>query len=208
MLCFTLCTHLLPCCALMPSLFLYIPSKLHILDCGSCILWQDLKIFRYVSYKHFHYISMYFISTVLTTVCIMDNCPISVKSVLQHDKTLLCSCCCKYTHRICRGLSKAQYDYVRFNTSWYCEACIGGCFSFQSHWRWMYFLESDKWNISKLWGGVLLLTQACVLLKGKSTQLHIFILRLFYPTKVRDFSKFLLSCELKVNIKQGKSTFY
>ena len=63
MFCFTLCTHLLPCCALMTSLFLFISSKLYILDCGSFILCQELKSFSYILYKQFHYISMYCIST-------------------------------------------------------------------------------------------------------------------------------------------------
>ena len=54
----------------------------------------------------------------------MDNCPICEKNVLQHEKILFCSCCCKYTHRNCSGLSKAQYEYVRFDTSWYCKKCI------------------------------------------------------------------------------------
>ena len=60
----------------------------------------------------------------------MDNCPICEKNVLQHEKILFCSCCCKYTHRNCSGLSKAQYEYVRFDTSWYCKKCIEEIFPF------------------------------------------------------------------------------
>ena len=70
---------------------------------------------------------------ILPTTCIMDNCPICEKNVLQHEKILFCSCCCKYTYRNCSGLSKAQYEYVRFDTSWYCKKMYGGNFPFQSH---------------------------------------------------------------------------
>ena len=55
---------------------------------------------------------------------------------------------------------------------------------------------------------MLFLTQAWVLLKWKSTQLDIFILWWFYLTEVHDHSKFLLSCQIKVKIMQGTSTFY
>ena len=96
MLCFTLCTHSWPCCAPMTSLFLYKSSKLHILDCGSCILCQNSKTFSCVLYKQL------FIQT----------------------------CCCKYTLRNCSDLSKAQYEYVRFDTSWYYKKCIGEFFLF------------------------------------------------------------------------------
>ena len=67
---------------------------------------------------------------ILPTICIMDNCPICEKNVLQHEKILFCSCCCKYTHRNCSGLSKAQYEYVRFDTSWYGKKCIEEIFPF------------------------------------------------------------------------------
>ena len=33
-----------------------------------------------------------------------------------------------YTDRNCSGLSKAQYEYVRFDTPWYCKKCIGEIF--------------------------------------------------------------------------------
>ena len=66
----------------------------------------------------------------LPTICIMDNCPICEKNILQHEKILFCSCCCKYTHRNCSGLSKAQYEYVRSDTSWYCKKCIEEIFPF------------------------------------------------------------------------------
>ena len=52
------------------------------------------------------------------------------KKVLQHDKTLYCSCCCKYIHRNCSGLLNAQYEYVKSDTSWYCKKYIGEMFPF------------------------------------------------------------------------------
>ena len=52
------------------------------------------------------------------------------KIVLQQDKTLYCSCCCKYIHRNCSGLLNAQYEYVKSDTSWYCKKCIGEMFPF------------------------------------------------------------------------------
>ena len=71
-----------------------------------------------------------------------------------------------------------------------------------------------SWHVSRILvnqrirGGVMFLTQAWVLLKWKSTQLYIIVLWLFYVTKTRDYSKFLLSCQIEVKIKQGKSTSY
>ena len=67
---------------------------------------------------------------ILPTICIMDNCPICEKNILQRENILFCSRCCKYTHRSCSGLSKAQYEYVRFDTSWYCKKCIEEIFPF------------------------------------------------------------------------------
>ena len=52
------------------------------------------------------------------------------KNILQHEKILFCSCCCKYAHRNCSGLSKAQYEYARSDTSWYCKKCIEEIFPF------------------------------------------------------------------------------
>ena len=66
----------------------------------------------------------------LITICTMNNCPICYKKVLQHDKTLYCSCCCKHIHRNCSGLLNAQYEYVKSDTSWYCKKCIGEMFPF------------------------------------------------------------------------------
>ena len=80
---------------------------------------------------------------------------------------------------------------------------------------WIYHnssLFSKKWiHIAQMdinWGGVLFLTQAWVLHKWKSTQLDIFILWYIYLTKVHDQSKLLLSCQIRVKIKKGKSMFY
>ena len=50
-------------------------------------------------------------------------------------------------------------------------------------------------------GGVLFFTHVWVLLKWKSTQLNIFILWLFYLTKIHDDGRFLISCQVKVKIK-------
>ena len=61
MFCFIFSTHLLSFCALMTSLFLYISPQLYILDCGSYIMYQELKTFCYVSTQTS--ISMYCIST-------------------------------------------------------------------------------------------------------------------------------------------------
>ena len=66
----------------------------------------------------------------LITIFTMNNCPICYKKVLQHDRTLYCSCCCKYIHRNCSGLLNAQYEYVKSDTSWYCKKCIGEMFPF------------------------------------------------------------------------------
>ena len=39
----------------------------------------------------------------------------------MYDVAIYCSCRCNYIHRHCFGLSKDQYEYVRFDTSWYCK---------------------------------------------------------------------------------------
>ena len=98
-------------------------------------------------YKQFHDISMYCISNDFDHKLYKDNCLIYEKIVLQHDITLFCSCCCKYTHRNCSGLSKAPYEYVRFDTSWYFKKGKGKLFfSITLAMR----LENDNCNTSKL----------------------------------------------------------
>ena len=105
-------------------------------------VYLNLKLWIIHTMSRAQNIQLFFIQTISLHVYVLHInrfCPQFVswitvlfvrKNILQHEKTLFCSCCCKYTNRNCSGLSKAQYEYVRFVISCYCKKCIEEIFPF------------------------------------------------------------------------------